>query len=90
MVVRLIATDTIKQKIFKKEFETLAASLKKSEFSQIDIQKEEIKRLLTDEIIKIFRYREGLYAYYTESNTEIIKSIALLNNTAEYNKILGK
>ncbi|MFY8188839.1 MAG: S41 family peptidase [Flavobacterium sp.] len=76
--------------LIQKEFETLAASLKKSEFSQIDIQKEEIKRLLTDEIIKIFRYREGLYAYYTESNTEIIKSIALLNNTAEYNKILGK
>jgi carboxyl-terminal processing protease len=74
----------------QKEFEQLAATLKKSELSQLELQKEEIKRLITDEIIKIYSFREGLYAYYAENNTEIIKSIALLNNASEYNKILLK
>jgi carboxyl-terminal processing protease len=29
-----------------------------------------------------------LYQYYTKSNSEIMKAISILNNSAEYNKIL--
>ena len=74
----------------KKEFDLLVTSLKNSEQSQLEVHKDEIKRQITDEIIKIYHYREGLYASYVENNVEIIKSIALLNNENEFNKILMK
>lgn len=72
------------------EYQQLLAALQKSEEKELTVNKEEIKQLLLDEIIKRYQYKEGLYKYYTTSNPEIKKSVALLNNTAEYNKILGK
>jgi carboxyl-terminal processing protease len=76
--------------LIKSEYQELVESLQKSEIVQLNTQKEEIKRLITDELVKIGSYRQGLYSYYTKNNTEILKSIALLNNTAEYNRILMK
>lgn len=72
------------------EYQQLLAALQKSEEKEINSNKEEIKQLLLDEIIKRYQYKEGLYKYYTTSNPEIKKSVALLNNSAEYNKILSK
>jgi carboxyl-terminal processing protease len=63
-------------------------ALQKSEQVMIDKNQKEIKNLILDEIIKRYQYKEGLYQYYAKSNIEIKKAIALLNNTAEYNKIL--
>ena len=54
----------------------------------IDKNQKEIKNLILDEIIKRYQYKEGLYQYYTKSNLEIKRAVSLLNNTAEYNKIL--
>ena len=48
----------------------------------------EIKKLILDEIIKRFQYKEGLYQYYTKNNEEIAKASALLANPTEFNKIL--
>jgi carboxyl-terminal processing protease len=48
----------------------------------------EIKNLMLDEIIKRYQYKEGLYQYYIKNNIEIKKAVGILNNTAEYNKIL--
>ncbi|QEE48808.1 S41 family peptidase [Flavobacterium alkalisoli] len=72
------------------EYNQLLAALKKSEEKELNQNKEEIKELLLDEIITRYQYKEGLYKYYTTSNAEIKKAAALLNNTAEYNKILSK
>ena len=91
--LEIIKETAKKEKIsseIQKELESLSASINKNKRTQIDVQKEEIKRLLTDEIIKIYRFREGLYLYYSENNIEIIKSIALLNDVEQYNKILLK
>ena len=52
------------------------------------IYQKEIKNLMLDEIIKRYQYKEGLYQYYVKNNLEIKKAISILNNTAEYNKIL--
>ncbi len=72
------------------EYQQLLAALQKSEEKELNLHKQEIKQLLLDELIKRYQYKEGLYKYYITSNTEIQKSVALLANAAEYNKLLAK
>lgn len=72
------------------EYKQLLTALQKSEEKELATHKEEIKTLLTDELIKRYQYKEGLYKHYTTSNPEIQKSAALLAKTAEYNKIILK
>ncbi len=55
---------------------------------ELQDKKPEIVSLLTDEIIKRYFYKEGLYEYYTLSNPEILKAKSILNNPSEYSKIL--
>jgi carboxyl-terminal processing protease len=74
----------------KLQYDALFASLKKAEDIELDKNKPEILDLLKDEIIKRFQYKEGLYLYYTKNNSEIKRATQLLNNSAEYNKILMK
>ncbi len=84
---------SVKEKIDENiaaEYKQLLAALQKSEEKELNEHKDEIKKLMLDEAIKRYQYKEGLYKYYTTSNPEIIKATALLNNTAEYNKILLK
>jgi carboxyl-terminal processing protease len=70
------------------EYQQLLTALQKSEEKELNAHKQEIKQLILDEVIKRYQYKEGLYKYYTTSNPEILKSVTLLNNAAEYNKIL--
>lgn len=70
------------------EYNQLITALKKSEERELNQNKDEIKELMLDELIKRYYYKEGLYKYYTTSNPEIIKATALLNNTSQYKKIL--
>lgn len=55
---------------------------------ELDRKKPEIVSLLTDEIIKRYFYKEGLYEYYTDNNPEIEKAKEILNNPSEYARIL--
>ncbi|HEY0045508.1 MAG TPA: S41 family peptidase [Flavobacterium sp.] len=70
------------------EYQQLLTSLQKSEENQMIQHQKEIKNLILDEIIKRYQYKEGLYNYYTKNNSEIKKAINILENSAEYNKIL--
>ena len=70
------------------EYQQLLTALERSEETLIDKNQKEIKNLLLDEIIKRYQYREGLYQYYLKSNFEIKKSIEVLNDKSQYNKIL--
>lgn len=72
------------------EYQQLLAAVKKSEEVLLDKNKKEISKLIQDELIKRYQYQEGLYQYYTKSNTEISRAIALFANMSEYNKILKK
>ncbi|WP_116790098.1 S41 family peptidase [Flavobacterium psychrotrophum] len=74
----------------KAEYQALLAAVQKSEDKELAAHKAEIKQLITDELIKRYQYKEGLYKYYTTSNAEIKKAVALLANNAEYKKILKK
>lgn len=70
------------------EYQQLLNAIQKSEETLIDKNQKEIKNLLLDELIKRYQYKEGLYQYYIKNNTEVKKAVDVLNNTAEYNKIL--
>lgn len=50
----------------------------------IDDQKNQLTSLLTDEIVKRYAYREGLYNYYTQYNPEIKNASEILNNSISY------
>ena len=71
-----------------KEYELLLQAVQKSEETLLDKNQKEIKRLLLDEIIKRYQYKQGLYQYYTKNNAEIAKATAILANPTEYNTIL--
>ena len=72
----------------KAEYDQLTASIQKSEDKLVDTYQAEIKKLLLDEIIKRYQYKEGVYQYYTKNNIEIKKAVSLLNNVTEYKQIL--
>jgi len=72
------------------EYQSLLTALQKSETSQLDKFQKEIKNLILDEIILRYQYKEGLYNYYLKNNSEIKKAVGLLNNPAQYNKILAR
>jgi len=51
-------------------------------------KKIEITSLLSDEILKRYFYRDGLYNYQIENNSEILEAVSVLNNEKRYKKIL--
>ena len=66
------------------DFNKLMNSLDAYKSKVIDDQKIQLSSLLTDEIVKRYVYREGLYDYYTEYNPEIKKASEILNNQQTY------
>ncbi|SEK79470.1 carboxyl-terminal processing protease [Aquimarina amphilecti] len=69
-------------------YNALIATIKVSKEKGLDTYKTEIQNLLTDEIVKRYAYREGLYDYYISHNPEIQKSKEILSNKNKYEKIL--
>jgi carboxyl-terminal processing protease len=51
-------------------------------------KKAEIMSLLSDEILKRYFYRDGLYNYQVENNAEILEAVSILHNEKRYKKIL--
>lgn len=72
------------------QYEALLQALKKSNETELDHNKNEIKRLLIDELVVRYQYREGLYNYYLKTNAEIKKAVEVLNDQALYSRILKK
>jgi carboxyl-terminal processing protease len=70
------------------EYQQLLAALQKSEETLLDKNQEEIKGLIIDEIIKRYQYQEGFYQYFIKTNSEIKKSVSILNDSVDYKNIL--
>ncbi len=81
-----------KEEGFKDEvlekYKLILKEIEAEKSSEIDQKKPEIISLLTDEIIKRYFYKEGLYEHYVVHNPEIMKSADILNNPASYEDIL--
>lgn len=69
-------------------YSKLIQSLNQSKDKAIDEKRAEIESLITDEIIKRYFYREGLYDYHIKHNPEVKEAIAVLNNSTRYREIL--
>lgn len=72
------------------EYQNLLAALQKSEENLLNKNQSEIKELIQEELIKRYQYKEGLYAFYIQNNSEVKKATSLLSNPSDYNKILKK
>ncbi|PTX45026.1 carboxyl-terminal processing protease [Christiangramia gaetbulicola] len=70
------------------EVEKIRSQIASFKQQELEEKKPEIVSLLTDEIIKRYFYKEGLYEYYTENNPEIAKAQFILKSPEEYAKIL--
>ena len=93
LAVKKILETAKKEKLdenINSEYQQLLAAVQKSEENQLNKYQKEIKNLILDEIIKRYQYKEGLYSYYLKNNAEIKKAVAILDDTAMYNKILKK
>lgn len=69
---------------YKSIFSEINSEKKKA----LDDKKHEIVSLLTDEIIKRYFYKEGLYDYYVNHNPEITRAKSILNDNSRYTEIL--
>ena len=76
--------------VISSQYEALQQALLKSEEEEITKNKTEITRLLQEELLIRYQYREGLYQFFAENNIEIKRAQAVLANKTEYSSILKK
>lgn len=83
-----ISEDDDMSKDISASYNQLMAAIDNAKDNAIVDKKVEIDSLLTDEILKRYFYREGLYNYQIEHNPEILEAVAVLNDAGRYAKIL--
>ena len=83
-----ISEDDDMSKDISASYNQLMAAIDLAKDKAIVDKKVEIESLLTDEILKRYFYREGLYNYQIEHNPEILEAVAVLNDAGRYGKIL--
>ncbi|MAO47611.1 MAG: peptidase S41 [Aequorivita sp.] len=83
-----ISEDDDMSKDISASYNQLMVAIDKAKDKAIVDKKVEIESLLTDEILKRYFYREGLYNYQIEHNPEILEAVAVLNDAGRYGKIL--
>ncbi|MGB6269379.1 MAG: S41 family peptidase, partial [Olleya sp.] len=72
-----------------RDYKTLITNLDNSKAKAVEDNKKQLVNLLTDEIVKRYVYREGLYEYYKTNNEEINKATEILSNPSKYNRYLN-
>lgn len=85
-----VSEDDDMAKEISASYSQLMAAIDKAKDNAIVDKKVEIESLLTDEILKRYFYREGLYNYQIEHNPEILEAVSVLNDAGRYGKILKK
>ena len=69
-------------------YNALMASVDKAKDKDLISKKAEIKSLISDEILKRYFYKQGLYDYQVENNPEILAAVSVLNDSKKYSRIL--
>jgi carboxyl-terminal processing protease len=72
------------------EIKQLEAAIEKTKDKELDKNKEEIKRLLLQELLLRYGYRTAFYDYVSNNYSDVLKAQQILNNTSEYKQILKK
>jgi len=74
----------------KDSYTLLQQAIEKNTDIEFDKNKNQIKKLIQDELLIRYQYREGLYKFYTKNNTEIQKALSVLQDQNLYKSILKK
>lgn len=74
---------------FKKEFESLKASVQHNKDEDLQNFKEEIKAMISNEIVSRYYYQKGRIKFNLKRDQEIKEAINLLLDANKYNKILS-
>lgn len=72
----------------QEKYKDLLLATNKGKIFALDTFKKEIQKNLEDEIIKRYFYRDGLYSYYLKHDEAILAATELLDNHAQYQRIL--
>ena len=72
------------------EIKQLEAAIEKTKDKELDKNKEEIKRLLLQELLLRYGYRNAFYDYVSTKYSDVLKAQQILNNPTEYKQILKK
>lgn len=70
-------------------YRALTDALKAYKNKAVDDNKAQLVSLLSDEIVKRYFYREGLYVYYISNNPEIQKSTSLFKDPIKFSSYLN-
>jgi carboxyl-terminal processing protease len=76
------------QQNLSEELKSIKEAISNSKEQALNLKKAEIMSLLSEEIIKRYFYKEGLYEYYVKKNPEILKAKEILQDKAQYQNIL--
>ena len=73
----------------KNSYKNLLMAINKGKIEALDIYKKEISKKLTDELVKRYFYRHGLYEYSLTHDEGVLTATSLLQDAAKYNDILN-
>jgi len=79
-----------KQLSLMSEVEALEKRIDTEEQSALEVHKEAIMSSIEEKLSSRSHFQKGKFYQKLKNDSEIVQAIELLNNTAEYNKILGK
>lgn len=79
--------DKIDSKI-ENEYRELQVALQKIQENEFDKNKKELVKLIKEELIVRYQYKEGLYNFATQNDIEIKKASSILNNKNQYQSLL--
>lgn len=80
----LVAKEEALSNVIDAEFVNLLKTLNTYKTDAIDDNKTQLMGLLSEEIVKRYFYREGMYTYYIAHNPEIKKGVEILKNPSTY------
>ena len=72
------------------EIKQLEAAIEKAKDKELEKNKEEIKRLLYQELLLKYGYRKDFYDYVAARYADVQRALQILTNTSEYQTILKK
>ena len=82
-------SEKISNKFDKLEYDVLVAKMKENKGDDLQKSKDDIKEILTGEIMSRYYYQRGRIKAGIHFDLEVKKAINILCNKEKYNEILG-
>lgn len=82
---RLNADETLLGPDVQNSYKDLLLAINRGKIMALDNYKNEIAKKLTDELVKRYFYRQGLYGYNLKHDEAVLTAVSLLKDPQEYN-----